>query len=149
MTQITPSHSLTIGSKTFVLDGAFSTLRNVQEFFKKDILEVLTGVIEMRVDEVAHLIAIGSGHHMTPDAIGQLILDKVGVLNRDYHVIKAHLTAWLHVALTPAPDREKKSADVQAMIQSLSASPGQTTSDSPSAPSDGSPQNSGAPTSGN
>ena len=36
--QLTPSRTLKIAGKDYVLDGSFGTLRAVQEFFKKDIV---------------------------------------------------------------------------------------------------------------
>lgn len=135
---VSPSRTVTIGTKDYLLDGSFGTLRNVQEHFKADIVRVLIAIMDMRLDEIAGLIAIGSGGKA--DDIGQEIVDSIGVMTREYSALKTQLVAWLNVAIAPKDAREKKSAEMETIIQSSSRGP--TTSDSPSAPSDGSPASS-------
>ncbi len=146
MTQVSPSRTITLAGKDYLLDGSFATLRAVQEFFGRDIVQILINVMDMRLDEISSLIAIGS--KQDTNDIGQAILDSTGAMTTDYAILKTQLVAWLNVALTPKDAREKKSADMEALI-SKTLSRGPTTSALPLAPSDGSPQNSGAATSGN
>ncbi len=146
MILVSPSRTITIAGKDYLLDGSFSTLRAVQEFFSKDIVQILINVMDMRLDEISSLVAIGC--KQDADDIGQAILDSTGAMTTDYAILKTQLVAWLNVALTPKDAREKKSGDMEALI-SKSLSRGQITSGSPSAPSDGNPPSSGAATSGN
>jgi hypothetical protein len=146
---VTPSHKLTIGSKTFSLDGSFATLRAIQEHFEKDLLDILSGVMHFHSSEIADLIAIGINDLSKSGEIGQAIADDVGLLTHDYSMLKARLTTWLHVAMTPKADREKKSAELQEKLGKSAVSLGTTINSSPSVPSDGSQVNSGEATSGN
>lgn len=146
--QVSPSRTVKIGKDSHKLDGAFATLRAIQEHFGQDIVEIVTRIMEMRLDETAALIAIGVGRPHETDAIGQAIVDELG-LSTAYILLKTQLYAWLMVALAPKADREKKVQQVEEIIAKARAvSPGATTSASPSDPSDGSPASSGAPTSG-
>ena len=147
MTLVSPSRTITIAGKGYVLDGSFGTLRAVQEAFQNDIVQVLLGVMDMRLDQVARLMAIGSGSDA--EQIGQAILDDAGAMSQQYAILKTELVAWLNVAVSPKADREKKRAEMDALIQKQSASLGPTINVSPSAPSDGSQASSGEATSGN
>lgn len=148
MTDVSPSRTITIAGKDYVLDGSFATLRAVQQHFKKDVVQVLASIMDMRLDEIADLIAIAKRDTTTTaDEIGQQIMDQVGVMKRDYVSFKLQLLAWLNIAIAPKAEREKKSVEMSALIARQN-SPGPTTSDSPLDPSDGSPASSGAPTSG-
>ncbi len=145
---LSPNRTITIAGKKYVLDGSFGTLRAVQEFFKKDIVQVLIGIMEMPFHSVADLIAIGSGHPENADAIGQAILDEVGTMTSGYVLLKTELTAWLNVAMAPQKDREKKSEQMRTIIEKMSASRGESTANSVSDASTGRPETSGMPTSG-
>ena len=145
---VSPSRTVTIGKDTHRLDGSFATLRAIQERFAQDVVQIVTHIMDMRLDETATLIAIGIGKPHDVDAIGQAIVDEIG-LSTAYIVLKTQLYGWLMVALAPKADREKKACEVDEIIEKARAvSFGPTTSDSPSAPSDGNPASSGAPTSG-
>jgi len=144
---VSPSRTVAIGGNQYRLDGSFGTLRAVQEHFDKDIVAVLVGIFDMRLDELASLIAIGAGTPKEAEAIGEAVLDEFGAMSRDYMILKTELIAWLNVALAPKAEREKKKAEMQAMID-RQASPGNPTKSSPSEPSGGSPANSGDQTSG-
>jgi hypothetical protein len=148
---VSPSRTVRIAGRDYRLDGSFATLRAVQEHFKRDVVIVWAGILDMRLDEVAALIAIGAGGKA--DEIGQAVVDSMDVFDlrasADYYLLKSELVAWLAVAAAPKADREKKSAEFEAMLErQKSGSPGPNTSGSPSASSDGSPGNSGAATSG-
>jgi len=144
---ISPSRTITIGDKQYVLDGSFGTLRTVQESFKRDVVDLVIGVMDMRLDEVAKLIAHAS--NSIQDEIGQAILDNLGQGNA-YVLLKTELYAWLMVALAPKAEREKKSVQMDEIVQKARAAfHGQTTNASPSDASAGSPANSGEATSGN
>lgn len=146
---VSPSRTVTIGAKDYRLDGSFATLRAVQEYFRKDVVQLLVRMMDMRLDEVASLVAIASGNPDKPDEIGQLIVDELGTMTAAYGTLKTELFAWLNIAVSPKAEREKKSAEMTAILASRSPSPGPTTSGSPSDPSAGSPPNSGEVTSGN
>ncbi|CAN5263653.1 hypothetical protein BH10PLA2_BH10PLA2_00680 [soil metagenome] len=146
---VSPSASVTIADKQYTLDPSFATLRSIQQAFNLDIVAVQASILDMRQDEVAKLISLGSNANETE--IGQAIFDELDVAGTDYFMLKAALLKWLAIAMTPKRDREKKSQQIIAIIDRLKAnipSPGETTSDSLSAPSDGSPANSGEATSG-
>jgi hypothetical protein len=147
MTQVSPSRTIAIAGREYVLDGSFATLRAVQQFFREDIVKLTIGVTRMRLDEVADLIAIASGHPDKANEIGQAIIDTIGAHGIDYIRLKTELTAWLIIAISPPADRQKKKEAMDAILASQS-SPGPTTSDLPSAPSNGNQPNSGAATSG-
>lgn len=147
---VSPSRTVSVGGTPYTLDGSFATLRAVQEAFKQDVIAVLMSILHFRSDEVARLIAIGSGRPEKADAIGQEMLDAVGANTPAYYLLKNELFAWLNVAMSPKAEREKKSAEMADMIATARARfPGPTTSGSPSAPSGGSPPSSGAVTPGN
>lgn len=131
MTQVSPSRTIAIGDKEFVLDASFATLRSLQESFKKDVLHLLFAIPDMRLDEVVKVISLASG--TAADEVGELILDAYGVTTAEYALLKTELVAWLHVALAPKQDREKKKAEMAALIERQKASRGTTTSDSASA----------------
>src|SRR5690242_19828139 len=114
--QLTPSRTVTVAGKQYTLDGSFATLRAVQEAFQKDVVQLLIGVMDMRLDEIARLVAVGSGQPQAADAIGQSILDDMGTMTPEYVLLKTELTAWLYVAVSPQKDREKKSEQMQALI---------------------------------
>ncbi len=124
MEVISTSRTLAIGEKEYVLDGSFATLRKVQERFGKDIVQALIALMDMPLDAVADLIAIASGKPDEADAIGQAICDHVGLLTIAYVGLKTQLVAWLTVAVSPVADREKKRAEMQAIIDKQSPSPG-------------------------
>jgi hypothetical protein len=146
--QVSPSRTITIGDKSFVLDGSFGTLRAVQEAFDRDIFRLLLSIMDMRFDQVAKLVAIASGD--SADSVGQHIADTIGVMTSEYGVLKTQIFAWLNVALAPKADREKKSAEMETLVEKQkSFSLGMTTNASPTDSSDGSPANSGEATSGN
>jgi hypothetical protein len=152
---VTPSRTVSIVDVKYVLDGSFGTLRAVQEAFKKDIYQLRADLFEFRVDEVAKLIAIATGRPKSADDIGQAIVDEMDVcsgnFNSPYMELKSELFAWLVVCTSSKPEREKKSAEVQAMLSALkarSSSLGTNTSGSPSVSSDGSQASSGGATSG-
>jgi hypothetical protein len=129
--QVSPSRTIKIGAKEFVLDGSFGTLRAVQEAFSRDVLQLLFLIPEMRLDQIATLIHIGSGKATPVDDIGQLIVDEIGAVTPGYASLKTELLAWINVAIAPKDAREKKRAEMQAIIDKTS--PGTTTSDSASA----------------
>lgn len=145
MSDVSPTRTLVIAGKPYTLDGSFGTLRSVQQRFNRDVVQVLIGVMDMPLADVADLIAIGAGQDA--DAVGQAILDDAGAASREYAVLKTQLVAWLTVAVSPKAERQKKSAAMDAILARMT-SPGPTTSGSPSASSAGSPPNSGAATSG-
>jgi hypothetical protein len=134
-TLVSPSRTITIAGKDYVLSGDFATLRAVQEGFGKDLVYVLPFVFDMRLDQIATLVAIGMGRPDKADALGQDILDTMDLMDfkagSPYSLLKMNLFAWLHVAMSPRDAREKKSAEMQAAIDKQTAdSPGPSTSDS-------------------
>lgn len=131
---VSPSRTIAIGGAEYRLDGSFATLRAVQEGFNRDLYEILISVMDMRLDEIARLIAIGSGRAAESDAIGQAIVDEAG-LGTAYIVLKMEVQAWLTVAVTPKSAREKKSEEMTGIVVSARASLGRNTSGSPSASS--------------
>lgn len=145
---VSPERAVTIGGKTYPLDCSFRTLKAIQHAFEKDILDVLTGVKDMRFDEHARLIQIGIGEGgPTLEEIEQAIVDDIGIA-----AVRWEVQAWLAIAVTPKRDREKKAKEVTELLERLRgsvASLGETTSSSPSASSAGSPKRSGKATSGN
>ena len=126
MTLVTPSRAISIGAKDYLLDGSFATLRAIQETLRLDVVQILINVMDMRLDEIARLIAIGSGGNA--DEIGQAIVDATGAITPEYALLKTNLVAWLNIAITPKADREKKRAEMEAIIasQTKSSSPGPT-----------------------
>jgi hypothetical protein len=150
---LSPNRTITIAGKDYVLDGSFATLRAIQQAFDKDIVFVLTGILDMRLDDLATLIAVGAGVPRDADAIGQAIVDTMDIMrmrvDADYYLLKTELIAWLTVAVAPSAEREKKSADMNEMLANQKAhspSPGGSTASSASEPSAGSPPSSGEPT---
>ena len=97
---------------------------------------VLVGILDMRLDEIAKLISTGIGPAApTQDEIGQAIIDAMDIMemraSADYYLLKTELIAWLTVAIAPESTREKKSAEVQAMLdKQKSSSPGANTANS-------------------
>jgi hypothetical protein len=146
--QVSPSRTIKIGDKEYVLDGSFATLRAVQEAFERDVLHVLFMIPDMRLDQVAKLIHIASGKGTSIDQIGEEIVDKVGAITPEYTHLKTELLAWLNVAIAPKNAREKKRQEMEALLESQRATLGKTTSESPSGSSDGSQASSGGATSG-
>ena len=142
---LSPSRTIMLADKDYHLDGSFGGLRRVQESFDKDIVLILCDIMDMRVDEIAKLIAVACNGDV--DAIGNAILN-MGIMGNDYIVLKTELIAWLNVAVAPKKDREKKSAEMNELILKMSASRGQNTKDLPLAPLDGNPPSSGEVTSG-
>lgn len=143
---VSPDRQVTIGKQTYTLDGSFKTLKAIQHAFGKDILFVQAGVLDMRQDEIARLVALASG--APEDEIGQGILDEYDVTGADYQHLKMELLAWLAVAMSPKRDREKKRQAMQEVIDRLTASRGGSTSGSASDASAGPPTPSGEATSG-
>jgi hypothetical protein len=125
VSDLTPSRTITIADKDYALDGSFSTLRAIQEHFKLDIVQVLLriGNNQLPTQSVADLIAIESVKQKNADVIGQAILDEYGLLTIDCVSLKTQLTAWLTLAITPKGEREKKSQEMQKIIDGLKTSP--------------------------
>jgi hypothetical protein len=123
---VSPDYTLPLGSKSYPLDSSFQTLKAIQHAFQQDLLPIQARVLDMRQDEIAKLIAIGSGQ---PEIeIGQAVLDEVGLTEAGYQLLKAHLMAWLYIAMAPKADREKKRKEMGELIGKLSpASRGKST----------------------
>jgi hypothetical protein len=125
---IDPSKPVTVGGKTYTLDGSFKTLKAVQHAFEKDVVDVQVEVYRgMRFDDMARLISVGiAGSGETPpalEAIEQEIVEEIGITETRYL-----LTEWLVLAMTPKRDREKKARAVAEAIAALRGdSPGTTT----------------------
>ena len=113
MTLISPSRTIQIAGKSYILNASFATLRAVQQRFNRDIVQILVGVMDMPLDFIADLIAIGSGQDA--DAIGQAILDDTGAMTKEYAVLKTNLIAWLTIAVSPKAEREK-SGEMEAIL---------------------------------
>jgi hypothetical protein len=143
---VSPDREIPLAQIRITLNGSFATLRAIQQAFGKDILNVQAGLLDMRQDEIARLISLATG--LDELLVGQTILDHYDIAGRDYRQLKAELMAWLAVAMTPKRDRKKKAEESQAIIDSLSDSPGPSTSSSASAPSTGRRKRSGRATSG-
>jgi hypothetical protein len=111
---VSPSRTIPVGGRQYVLDGSFATLRAVQEAFQEDVVHLLLRLMDMRLDEVAKVIAVAHAatrHAPSPpteDEIGQAILDDLGPMTAAYGALKSELFAWLNVAISPKADREKK-----------------------------------------
>jgi len=149
VTQVSPNYPLTLAGRFLTLDGSFATLRAVQQAFRRDLIDVQAAVLDLRQDEIALLLALATGG--TADECGALLLDEVGVTSPAYQMVKAHLMAWLAVAMSPKADREAKRKSMGELIGRLEnppASPGPSTRRSPSASSAGRRTRSGAATSG-
>lgn len=145
---VTPDREITIGETSFTLRGSFEALRAVQHGFAQDVMLVQARVIDMRVDEVARLIALASG--AKEEGVGQLLLDEVDVTSTDYLILKAELMSWLAIAMTPKRDREKKARAMAELLEGLRnpASRGGSTGSSASASSAGPRRRSGKAPSG-
>jgi hypothetical protein len=132
--QVSPNRTITIGGKEYVLDASFATLRAVQEHFKLDLVFIFSNILNMRVDQTTDLIAIASGQDA--NAIGQAILDTMDVMDfrasAPYYLLKIELIAWLSVAVAPQDAKEKKRAEMDAIIAKQKSLPslGQSTSSS-------------------
>lgn len=149
MTQVSPDYPITLAGKSFTLDGSFATLRSVQQAFRRDLIDVQASVLDMRQDEIAQLLAAATGG--SADEYGALLLDEIGVTSPAYQMVKAHLMAWLAIAMSPKADREAARARMGELIGRLAgppASPGPSTRSSPSASSAGRRTRSGGATSG-
>ncbi len=129
---VSPSRDITIAGVKYTLDGSFGTLRKLEEHFRLDLVRLLTVVIDMPASDIADMIAIGSGQRDKVGDIGQVIMDDIGLMSSEYVTLKTELVAWLHIAIAPKAEREKKSKEMQAIIDaqiaSRSPSPGQVTS---------------------
>lgn len=125
---VSPDREITLGDLTIKLDGSFAALRAIQQGFGKDILVVQASVLDMRQDEIAKLVSLATG--LDELHLGQAILDNYDIAGRDYQRLKAELMVWLAVAMTPKRDRKKKAEASQAILDGLSASPGEITSSS-------------------
>jgi len=142
---VSPERQIKIGDKPYSLDSNFKTLRAIQHAFNQDILQVQIRILDMRQDEIARLIALGSGGN--EEEIGQALFDEFDITSTEYQFLKAELLAWLAVAMTPKRDREKKSQQMAELIADLH-SPGPSTKSSASVSFDGPPETSGKATSG-
>lgn len=153
---MSPDRTVTIGGKTFTLDGSFRTLKAIQTATGKDIQTVLAEAIygRLRFDEYAALIRLGieGGGAAAPEieAIEHEAVDEIGIRQTGELVAE-----WLMAATSPKREREgnvngllaaiaaEKAARLKA-ARELSASRGKSTAKSRSAGSDGRRQSSGA-----
>lgn len=124
--------TVSIGTTSFTLNGAFATLKALQLAFAKDIVQLQGGVLEMRQDELSKLIAVAavaSGEQTTVDDIGALMLDQIDITGTEYFLLKAAIMTWLAVSIAPKADREKKALEMVSRLKMLqtSASLGTTT----------------------
>ncbi len=130
---LTPTRSIAIGGKDYSLDGSFGTLKAIQEACAKDIVVVLSDVFEMNFIHLARLVAIGSGKDTDP--IAESIVNDVGLMTQEYVVLKTEILAWLATAVSPQKDRQKKSEQMQKIVdgQKTKLSLGDNTASSASA----------------
>ena len=129
--QLTPEYKITLAGKDYSLGGSFATLRAVQQGFNQDLFPLQARIIEMRVDEIAKLISLAATENVSADEIGTLLIDEMDIFSKEYGILKAHLMAWLAIAMTPKSLREKKVRDMANLIAKVTSdSPGTTTSDS-------------------
>lgn len=113
---VSPEYTLPLGSKVYALDSSFKTLKAVQHTFAEDLLVIQARVLDMRQDEITKLVAIGTGR--PEDDIGQAVLD-IGLMGVEYQLLKARLAAWLHIAMSPKPDREAMARSMGEIIGKL------------------------------
>lgn len=125
---VSPDRDIKLGELSLTLSGSFAALRAIQQGFGKDILLVQTSILDMRQDEIARLIALASGGN--EEQIGQSLLDELGLAEMQYVQLKYELLTWLAIAMTPKRERKKKAEAMQQIINDLTASLGQNTSDS-------------------
>lgn len=146
---VTPDKTIKIGDQAFTLVGSFGVLKQLQHVFARDIIPLQGSVMHMRQDQIAKVISIAAS--VNEDAVGQLILDEMDVADNEYIILKTEIMTWLFVAMTPRREREKKSAEMSVILDSVKkslSSPGTTTSESPPESSDGPSPTSGEATSG-
>ncbi len=114
---LSPDRPVTIGGKTYTLDGSFRTLKAVQHHFGKDIL-ALAGeamALRLRFDELAalfHLAITGSG--VEPPAlevIEQAVVEDIGINDAAFLAIE-----WLTAAVSPKKDR---AGNVRGVLKAL------------------------------
>ncbi len=150
MSLVSPERTVAVGPLSLALSGTFGTLKAVQHAFGRDVVQILLSVRDMRLDEVVKLLAVASGRPDDEELIGQTILDEIGIFSPGYTALKAELTGWLDLAISPERDREKKARALDGILAGLktSASPGGPTRNSPSASSAGRRRRSGTPPSG-
>ena len=117
---ISPERTITIGEKSYTLDGSFATLRNVAHAFGKDIIYLIGDILTMRVDQVALMVALGIGKRDDADLIGQEIIDVMDIVSpssaSEYMTLKLELLAWIQIIVSPKSDRLKKSQGFAALL---------------------------------
>lgn len=118
---IGPEYVLPLAGREHVLPGDFATLRAVQHAFREDLIDIQSRILTMRTDEIALLLATALKADVTET--GQLILDEVGVTEPAYQMLKAHLMAWLHIAMAPKADREQRKKAMGELIGELGRPP--------------------------
>lgn len=149
-----PARELSFAGKKYRAVGSFGVLRDIQQQFHQDILEIQARVIDMPLYEFVPLLTIAiksSGHVFTEDAVGALLVDEVDITSKEYLYLKWEVMSWLALSVAPKADRKKKAEKLQQLLENLFArfnSPGKTTSDSASDSSAGAGIPSGEATSG-
>ena len=103
---VSPSRTITIGDKQYVLDGSFATLRSLHDRYK-NLLRLPTQILDMDFIDLGEVIAIGIGKPDQADVIGELINNKVGATN-DFIVLTIEVNQWISLIMCPEGAREKK-----------------------------------------
>ena len=110
---------MTLAGKEYCLSGSFNTLKELQQAFGKDIVQLQSGIHLMRLDEFAKLLAVlirCSGHEADEVKIGGWLVDEVGIAGQEHELLRLRVMAFLAVAMTPSRDRQKKRAEMAAVI---------------------------------
>ena len=125
---VRPSGTLTLAGKDYKLDSSFATLAAVEESLQMDILQVSAAIPEMRVGQVARVIAAATP--LKTSEAGQMLIDEVNIASADYQKVKGQLMAWLFVSIAPKVELDakvKRAGELLAGLETPPASPGKTT----------------------
>ncbi len=110
---------MTLAGKEYCLNGSFNTLKELQQAFGKDIVQLQSTIHMMRLDEFAKLLAVlirCSGHEADEAKLGEWLVDEVGITGQEHELLRLRVMAFLAVAMTPNRDRQKKRAEMEAII---------------------------------
>lgn len=128
---VSPDAIVKIAGREYVFEGNFATFKALQHALKKDVVEIQGSIFQMSLGDfvtVLHTLVKCSGGVASEDAIGQWLVDDVGIDTPEHMYLRGEIIAFLAVALTPKRAREKKKAEITKALAEMRAShsPGQS-----------------------
>jgi hypothetical protein len=119
---ISPDAVVKIAGREYVFEGNFATFKALQHALKKDVVEIQGSIFQMTLGDfvtVLHTLVKCAGGVATEEAIGQWLVDDLGIDSPEHMYLRGEIIAFLAVALSPKRARDKKKAEITKALAEL------------------------------